>query len=274
MKCRFTISLLIMLAALNVFPAGERIPAGGRAIAMGRASVAQTDFWALCNNQAGTAWLKGISAGVGFENRFLIKELGFEYLGMAFPTKAGTFGLIFNRFGNTQYNELKAGLCYARKFGKYFSAGVMIDYLRIHISDDYGNKNLVSAEIGLLYQASRYLSFGVQVLNPVPVMISSHPGERLPSIICIGLSYRFSKEFMVALETEKDLENPLRFRLGAEYHFAGVAYTRIGLSTQPMVFTFGAGLKFGKVTLDVASEYHQALGFSPSASLLFSFGNQ
>jgi hypothetical protein len=273
MKCRFAIGLLITLSTLNGFPAGERTPAGARATAMGRASVAQTDCWAVCNNQAGTAWLKGINAGVGFENRYLIKELGFEYLGMVFPTKAGTFGLVFNRFGNTQYNELKAGLCYARKFGKHFSAGVLIDYLRIHIEDGYGNKNLVSAEIGLLYQADRHVSFGVQVLNPVPVKITSQPGEQLPSIICIGFSYRFSKEFLVALETEKDLENPLIFRIGAEYHFAGIAYARIGVSTHPVVFTFGAGLKFGKVTLDVASEYHQVLGFSPSGSLLYSFSS-
>jgi hypothetical protein len=271
MKRRFTIGLLIILSTLNGFPAGGRYPAGGRSMAMGRASVVQTDFWALHNNQAGIAWLKGISAGLGFENRYLIKELGFEYLGMVFPTKAGTFGLMFNRFGNTQYNELKAGLCYARKFGKHFSAGVQIDYLRIHIADDYGNKNLVSAEIGLLYQADRHLSFGVQILNPAPVKITSHPEETLPTIICIGLSYRFSKEFMIALETEKDLENPLLFRIGAEYHFSGIAYARIGLSTSPMAFTFGAGLKFGKITLDVASEYHQALGFSPSGSLLYSF---
>ena len=265
-----TICFLI-LATFRGFTIGERTPAGGRSFAMGSTSVASGDFWSLCNNQAGTACLKGVSAGFGFENHFLLKDLMREQLGFALPLEVGTFGMVMSRFGNNQYSEMKAGLSFSRKFGKQFSAGIQLDYLRMQIADDYGNKNLLSCEIGLMYHADNHLAIGIQVLNPVPVKITSYPLEQLPSTICLGLSYRFSDEFITNVEAEKDLENPLIIRAGAEYHFARPAYARIGISTSPMSFTFGFGLEFGKFKLDMASGYHQVLGFSPSGSIIYSF---
>jgi hypothetical protein len=271
MKNLILASLLVLFLYPQAYPAGERIPAGGRSLAMGGTSVACADFWSLGNNQAGAAWIKGFSAGFGFENRFLLKELMYEQLGVALPLKAGTIGILVNRFGNSQYSELKAGLSFARKFGKHFSVGIQLDYLRIHVADDYGSKNLVSCEIGMLYHADRHLSIGMQLLNPVPVKITEHPPELLPSIICLGLSYCFSDNFLMAIEAEKDLKNPVILRAGAEYHFARPAYARIGISTSPMSFTFGCGLEFGRLKFDMASGYHQALGFSPSGSVVYSF---
>ena len=271
MKTTFSCGILLLLTILKGYSAGERIPAGGRSLAMGGTSVSQCDLWSLSNNQAGAAWLKGGGAGLGSENRFLLADLTFEQLGLAVAWKAGTFGLFISRLGNNQYNELKAGLSYARKFGKHFSAGVQLDYLRIHIMDDYGNKSLVSCEIGLQYHADRHLIIGVQLVNPVPIKITEYPSELLPSTLCAGLSYLFSDAFLVNIEVEKDLLNKPLYRFGTEYHFAKPMYARIGLSANPMAFSFGFGLEFGKLTIDIASGYHQALGFSPAGSIIYSF---
>jgi hypothetical protein len=238
---------------------------------MGGTSVAACDLWALSNNPAGTAWLKGAGGGIGFENRYLIQELAYQQLGCVLASIAGSFGLFASRYGNDQYSEVTAGLSYARKFGKYFSAGLKIDYQLIHIADDYGNRNLVTCEIGLIYKADKNLIIGIHFVNPVPVTITAYPPEQLPLLICTGLSYRFSDKFLTSIEAEKDLENPLVLRAGAEYRLAGPACARIGISTNPMSFTFGFGLKFGKLQFDMASGYHQMLGLSPSGSLTYSF---
>jgi hypothetical protein len=271
MKKRVTACLLAMLITQPGFTAGERIPAGGRSMAMGGTSVSVADPWSVCNNQAGTAWASGASTGISFENRFLLKELMFEQAGFILPVKAGTFGILASRFGDSQFNELKAGISFARKVGKHFSVGVQLDYLRVHVAGDYGNKSLVSCELGLLYVAGDHLGVGVQLLNPVPVKITMQPVELLPSTLCIGLSYLFSDDFLTTAEVEKDLENPPSFRCGAEYHVARPAWIRIGLATSPVLFTFGFGLDIGKFRIDMASGYHQALGFSPSGSITYSF---
>ncbi len=253
------------------FAAGERNPAGGRSYAMGGTSVTTGDLWSLSNNQAGAAWLKGGSAGLSFQNRFLLKELMYEQVAVAWAVTPGTFGLLAGRFGNDNYNEMKAGLSFARKFGKKFAAGVQLDYLRIHLSDDYGNKNLLSCEIGIQYRADHHLFIGVHLLNPIPVKITSYPEELLPATLCAGISYCLSETFLVAVEAEKELVQKLQLRAGAEYHFAKPMYVRIGVSTNPASFSFGFGLEYGKLTIDMASGYHQALGFSPSGSLGYSF---
>ena len=77
--------------------------------------------------------------------------------------------------------------------------------------------------------------------------------------------------FGVNIEVEKDLLNKPLFRAGTEYNFAKPMYARIGLSVNPMAFSFGFGLEFGKLTIDIASGYHQALGFSPAGSIIYSF---
>ena len=271
MKTKISFFVLFFGIVVSGYAAGERTPAGGRSLAMGGTSVALYDLWSLNNNQAGVVWLKGTNAGLAFQNQFLVKELMYQQLGLAISSKAGTAGLFMSRFCNAQYNEMKAGLSYSRKFGKFFAAGVQMDYIRIHIQDEYGNKNLVSCEIGLQYKASRDLVIGVQVLNPVPVKITENPQELLPTTLCAGLSCHFSEEFLATIEIEKDLLHKPIFRAGAEYHFATPVYARIGISTNPVAFSFGFGLKCEKLTIDMASGYHQALGFSPAASLSYAF---
>jgi hypothetical protein len=253
------------------FSTGERNPAGGRAAAMGGISVSAYDIWSVHNNQAGSAWLNGIAAGVSFGNRFMLKELMLTQAGFALPTSKGTFGLGISHFGNDRYNELKAGASYARKFGRRFSAGLQLDYLRTHIMDGFDNISLLNCEIGLLYREGDRLDIGVQLVNPVPVRITVNSTEYLPVVICIGLSYRFSANFLLAVETEKEMEQPVCIRGGAEYSVAAPACIRVGFSTGPATFTFGFGLKFGRMRMDFASGYHQALGFSPSGSLSYSF---
>ena len=271
MKPKISFCVLLSLLALTGHAGGERTPAGGRSVAMGGASVALSDSWSAHNNQAGAAWLKESSASLGFQNQFLLKELMSQQLALAIALKAGTIGIFMSPFGNNQYNELKAGLSFARKFGKHFSAGVQMDYLRIHIMDEYGSKNLFSCEIGLQYHAGQNMVIGVQIVNPVPVKITEHPPELLPSALCAGLAYKISEEFLATLEIEKDLVHRPALRAGAEYHVAKPVCARIGVSTNPVSFSFGFGLKYGKLTIDMASGYQQSLGFSPSGSICYSF---
>lgn len=271
MRNMIAFSLILLLSGSRGFPAGERTPAGGRSLAMGGVSVAVCDFWSLSNNQAGTAFLKVATAGLSFRNQFLLREIMCEQAGIVIPLNAGTFGILLDRYGNRQYNEFKAGVSYARKIGKYFSAAVQIYYLRIQILNDYGHKNLLSCEFGMMFHADKHLTIGVHLCNPVPVRIIGQPPEQLPTIICTGLSYRFSDDFLAGIEIEKDLLHPMVSRCGAEYRFAGRAYARLGISANPMSFTFGFGLEIRKLRLDIASEYNQVLGFSPTASFTYSF---
>ena len=63
--------LCTLLSYSMVFAAQDPISRGAKAAAMGGASVANVDFWGVFNNPAVNAYIRDISAGAYFENRYL-----------------------------------------------------------------------------------------------------------------------------------------------------------------------------------------------------------
>jgi len=265
------IALTLIAAAVYAVPVGERLPAGSRAKGFGETSVTSTDFWSISNNQAALAWQSAMAAGIYCENHFMLKELGRQYAGLILPTRAGVFGAGFGYSGDNHYNEIKTGLCFSRKFGPRFSAGMQIDLYHVRFSDIYGKKTLISCELGIFYRAGKVLVLGVHIINPVPVKLTSTPDEYLPMSICSGIGYQVSDAFLLTAEAEKDPQNPLIVRTGCEYRVNEKFRVRTGIISSPWSFTFGFGLHFGPLVFDIASVYHQQLGFNSSASLIYCF---
>jgi len=271
MKTTALMIILLMATPLATRAAGERFAAGGRSAAMGGVSVTFTDLWSAGNNPAGPAFLSAPCAGAGAGNRFLLPGLTCQYLAAGLPIRTGTFGLSATRSGDSRCSELTAGVGYALKLARNFSAGVRIGWFCLRFGSGYGSRHAVTCEAGLLYHAGRDISLGVHLTNPVPVKIARKPAETLPASLCFGLSFRISDDFTLAAEAGKDLFNPLSAGAGAEYRVARAVRLRVGVSGAPVSFTFGGGLTFGRVTFDIASAWHPVLGFSPTASLSYSF---
>jgi len=250
----------------------DNVPIGARSTAMGGASVCLNDFWSLHNNQAGMAGYNQMAAGIYGENRFMMKELSQGAFGFVMPVKgAGVFGLNYNYFGYSLYRESKVGLAYAMAFGDKISGGIQLDYINTHIGEDYGNANIFTFELGLQAKLIKNLVLGVHVYNPVHVKVSKYGSDRVPVIFKGGLSYSFSDKAIVAIETEKDLNQKARFKAGVEYHVVKPVYLRVGISTNPFSNSFGVGLEFGNFKADISASRHQVLGFSPQISMVYSF---
>ncbi len=265
--------LWMFIFMVKGFPAGEYTTIGGNAAAMGLTSVATGDHWSLFNNPAGIGWLTHYSAGTYYENRFLVKELGIKAVGIVLPFRPGTVGVTFLHYGFSLYNEMKTGIVVGRKFGNHFSAGVQIDYLRIHQGDDLGNRNLFTFGIGLQYKVNSHLSLGMHLYNPVPFHISPDEKERMIPLLRLGLSWNPSEQLISNLEISKDDQSTPSFKGGLEYHIVKPLSIRVGLMTNPAIFTFGFGLEFGGLTFDFASSYHPVLGYSPQVSLIYTLKN-
>ena len=124
-------ALLAFFTTLTATAGNEDYPIGARSAAMGNASVSLSDVWSAHHNQAGLGFLHDPSAGVYYENRFLLKELSVRGAAIAVPIKAGTFGLCVTDFGYTAYRENKYSLSFAKAFGDKLSAAVAMDYLTL-----------------------------------------------------------------------------------------------------------------------------------------------
>ena len=249
----------------------ENFPIGARSAAMGTASVSLSDVWSAQQNQAGLGFVRDVSAGAYYENRFLLKELSVKGAVVAFPFKAGTFGLCITNFGYTLYNENKYSLSFSKAFGDKLSAGIAMDYLTTKIAEGYGSKGVLAAEVGIQARPIKGLSIGVHIFNPTRTKLASYNDERVPTIIRLGGDYTFSHKVILAIETEKDIAKKAVFKAGLEYKVVKEFYLRAGISTNPSSGSFGFGINMKNLKIDFSASYHQVLGFSPQLGLTYVF---
>jgi len=199
---------------------------------------------------------------VGGQRRFAIAGLNNFIAGTALPTKAGTFGLALNYFGNTAYSEQKIGLGYGRKLFDKLALGAQFDFINFQ-SELFGNQPNVTFEIGLMAEVTKQFFVGAHVFSPVQIEIVED--EYIPSVIKGGFKYIASEYLNIVAEVEKDIQFPARFKAGIDYELADNLYVRAGVQTQPVLLTFGAGFNWQETLLiNFASTFHQDLGFTPS----------
>lgn len=269
---RISITLFIVLGFFATARSqSEWIAHGGRSAAMGLSSAAVSDFWSVTNNQAGMAFYDKTAAGVYFENRYLIKELGTQAGAFTLKTKFGVLGATVGYSGDASFSTTKAGLAYARKFGNRFSAGVQLDYIATVLGEEYGKRGNITFDAGIMVKLTDQLTFGAHTFNPLHVQLSEYNNERIPSTVNAGFGYTFSDKLLLTAEACKNSEFPMEFRSGVEYKLGNVAFARVGLSTNPARYTFGFGIAMKNLTLDLSSSVHSQLGYSPQVSMQYAF---
>lgn len=274
MKIRYALLILFILLTggyAGVYAGGENRPAGGRSAAMGTASVAISDIWSSFNNQAGLARLNDLTAAFYYENRFLMKELGYKAGAFALPVKVGTVGLSFSHFGYSAFNESKIGLAFARSFGKRIAFGLQLDYNMARLEESYGNRNFLTFEAGMLAHITPELVVGAHVYNPISAKLSEYNDERAPVIFRLGAAWEVTPRVLITAETEKNIDNEADVKFGLEYRLIPALHLRGGISTNPASNSFGVGIFTGDFVIDISASYHYILGFSPQASIAYKF---
>ncbi|MBS1656722.1 MAG: hypothetical protein JST18_01350 [Bacteroidetes bacterium] len=264
--------LLLLVLPLIIFASNEPMVGGARSLALGSTSMNSSDPYSVLNNQAGMAFQNDISFSLYAEQRFLQSELGYYAGGLTLPTKSGVFGLAINYSGFDLYNEKKMGLAYARLFSKNISGGIQIDYLSTSVAE-YGTGGALTFEAGLMIKISQQLSAAAHVFNPVPIS-SGFQDEKIPTLFRFGLSYEPGEKILLLAEAEKDIDHPARIKAGIEYQIADVLHLRGGVATNPSQYSFGVGLNVQHLKIDIASSYHQILGFTPGLSVNYVFGKK
>jgi hypothetical protein len=242
---------------------------GASSTGMGGFNTTLSDVWSTNNNQAGLGFMTDITGGIFYENRFLLKETSYRAGAFVLPVKTGAFGLSLASFGYSAYSETKAGLSYGQRFGDRFSVGVQLNYLNTKLNQDYGSKNSLTAAVGFIAKLNEEITMGVHVYNPTRSKLAEYDTEKIPTIMKLGLDYRFSEKVMVGIETEKDLNYDAVVKAGLEYQMTEIFYLRGGISTNPTMYSFGFGLRMKNFKMDISSSFHQTLGITPGISLIY-----
>lgn len=264
--------LLIVILPILTYADGEHPSVGARSAGMAGISLINNDVWAVFNNQASMSGIDATTVALYYENRFLLKQTGFGALAFTTPMLGGNIGISVSHFGYQLYNENTFGIAYALELFKNVSMGIKMDYQYLQQAYDYGNRNALTFEIGVLAKPTEELKFGIHAYNPLQLSYIGYDDEYLPVCLAVGAGYTFSKKLTISAEAEKILQvNPIIFRLGLEYKSAKGLALRTGITTYPVRASFGLGFIHNHLTANIAYSWHQVLGSTPHISLAYAF---
>ena len=267
--------LIICILQLNFYYSknshaqAAHFPTGAANAGMAGVSVTSENLWATFNNPAMLARIGQVQAGVNYENRFLVRDLGISSISAVLPTRPGVFGLAFNQFGTNLYNQSFLGLAYGRSFGERFQAGVRLDARHTRLAEHYGQRTDLSFALGFGANLTNDLTLAAALFNPIRIKAANDFDEKLPAIYRVGLAYRIENNLIVTVEAEKDIRYKPSLRTGVQYKYKEIAALRAGIGTNPLNHSFGFGFNFGSFIFDIAAVRHEVLGYSPQASLIW-----
>lgn len=242
---------------------------GARAGGLAGTAVTLGDVWSVYHNQAGLTNISSLQAGVYYQNRFALKELGDKGVTVAAKLGAGTMGFSYRSFGYTNFSQSKAGLAYALPLSPKFSIGVQMNYYAIRIAEGYGRSNAIGVEGGFLYKLNNKLTLGGHISNPTRAKLADYNDERIPSVLKVGATYSFSEKVQLIGQIQQTTAQKVVGSGAIEYSIVDAFVVRCGVASNPTLTAFGFGWKNKFLRADFSSSYHSVLGFSPQVSLVY-----
>ncbi|MBN2730684.1 MAG: hypothetical protein JXR53_15775 [Bacteroidales bacterium] len=265
------LSLVLIFLIGSIWAHAQYAPENAVSLANGGSGVAGDYFWNGMNNQAALAWTEEISAGVGYNTRFMLSELSDRYVMVAIPVEdKGTFSLNVNQYGFSSYSLTKGGLAFSRFFGPKFAVALQFDVFQFNLGDEfYGNHTAFTFEGGFQYKINDQLRLGTHIFNPVEAELSAYGDERIPPALAFGFAMNLTEDAVFQVDIVKEMYRPAALRTGFSYLIMNTLAIRGGMQTAPFSISGGAGLVLKNVQVDLSTSYHQILGVSPAISLMF-----
>ena len=270
MKNKISSIVVLFIIHSNCFAGADNLPMGAKQAGMGNAAVATSDIWSIYHNQAGLAGLEKTTASIYATQGYMLKQMNQGAVAVAYPTKYGVFAASFNSFGFKLYNENKAGLAFARKFGDALRIGAQANLNSISLGDIYGKKSTVTFEAGVQSKLTKKLWLGAHFYNISRSSVTSI--EKVPVIVRFGLNYSFNTNVQANIEYEKNWTIKPLYKAGLEYRIVPEFALRAGINGGSSKTTFiGAAYKLKLLSIDAACSFDSRLGTSPHLGLTYLF---
>lgn len=268
------INVLLILIVINVSSSGQFSVSeiyGAKTNAMGTCLTNLQGMQCIYGNIAGISDIKNFGMDFNVENRFQTFNLSSVGFGIAKTLgKSGTLGLTLKRFGISEYNELQAGINYARKLGSNFSIGLRLNMYNLVI-EEYGNRIATNADVGVQYQLNDKFSIGFYVINPFPVKFTDD--INLPTIAFIGVKYSLTSNMMVLAELEKHFDYNYVIKAGLQLDLNDKLAIYGGFRNDLERFSdYSLGIKFdfnSNIQMNLSTQYNLTFGISPGLAISY-----
>ncbi|MFC2125578.1 hypothetical protein ACFLU5_12275 [Bacteroidota bacterium] len=240
---------------------------GAGAFAKADASVTDSDSWSLFNNVGALANREQeISVIFSYRNFHSIQNLYSTAAGMNCPVGSFNAALGFFRFGNDLFNEQSIIFGTGHKIG-HTSIGISLHYIQFQ-GEQIGRGECLAISFGGLTRINQELTLGAYIFNLNQVKISRITGEKLPTVMNLGIEYK-TGNLRANLETEKEIDFKVTIRSGIEYAFKQRFFIRTGIITNPFSSSYGLGLLSGRFIIDYGLRRSGTLGMSHMMTVVF-----
>jgi hypothetical protein len=238
---------------------------GGRSTAMGNTSASLKDSWALYNNPAGSAKLRGISFNFTCDKYPELAGADRVAALAVFHLGAGTFSAGAFRFGDRLYSESLLSAGYSNSLG-LASMGVRVDFIQYR-AEGFDPAIAFGVTIGTIADITDQLSLGCYVSNLNQPKLPD--GQPLPLRMATGFAFRPTEKVIVCGEIEKEVEFDPSFKAGVEIAPLKKVKLRSGFNLYPNAAFAGLGLEPWGVCIDYSLAWRSAHGVAHQASLSF-----
>ena len=245
---------------------------GGCSAAMGGMTVATDDPAATPYSIAGLATLQSATVSLAVRQNLMADGLRYASAAVAIPISFGGTSLSVIHFGDADYNEQSVSLAYGIPLGEDISLGAAFHYLHSSTSDPYYDPlHRFTFSVAMRYIPTDNLLLAFRAYNPIAALSDMESGVHTPAVFTLGAAYWLSSELLAAAEVEKNLFYDATLRLGLQYCFHDNYFARVGIATQPVLYTFGFGAKWEHLGADLAFQFSSHIGITPLMSLSYTF---
>ncbi len=265
------IVVLLLVCGSGAVASGDPSSRGARSLALGFATTAgEPDAWSAFSNPALAGWMAAPEFGVFYSpGVFGLSELATGSGAVLYPFPFAVAGLSISSRGFDLYRETTVGVTLAGEIVETITGGVTLNYYGLAI-ERYGNAGAITLDVGLAFSPVRRLIVG-GVVKTVNQPVLGESGQRLPSVMAIGLSYGAHASTTLYLDLEKDSRYPATVRFGIEHRPLDVLSVRAGYQTAYGVFSGGVGIAQDAFTFDYAVQVHPVLSMTHGFSLTARF---
>lgn len=246
------------------------LPVGARANALANTSVTINDCWSYFHNPGVVSVKNSVQVGVFYQTRFLAKEVQQQALAGVIPVKKGAFSVGAQFYGYEQFRFSRIGMGYALALSDNISFGVQGNLNQLRLGGNYGSTVKGTIEAGFLATLSPKWKMGMSVFNIDRQTIWKN-GDRYGTTMKLGASYEPSKKVKTLFELEKQVLYPMNAKCAFEYFPNESFAIRLGTQTQPFLFAFGFSYLKNKLQIELSSQFHPYLGWTPGIGFNYQF---
>jgi len=271
--CKYIFWTGVLCISHNLYSQSGYYKNGAGGFGRADASVTDSDSWSLFNNVGSLADSPhNKSVSFSYRNFYAIQGLYSASSAVNYPIGPVNMAMGVFRYGDDLFSEQFILFGAGHKI-RHTSIGLSVHYFQFH-GEQIGRGEALAFSFGGLTRLNSELAIGAYIFNLNQAKISRITGEKIPTVMNLGIEYKTRSGIKANIEAEKEIDEKVNIRSGLEYGYRQKFFIRTGITTYPFTSSYGIGLNSGRFLINYGVRRSGKLGISHMISVEFLLKNK